>query len=822
MEEKKLFGKIKSDNLLSYLCTFFNLSDIRTLFLLSKRFIKILNKDNKKIIREIQEKIFGSVTYNELILKELKMNKHNIINYTINKSPIINSILGDNYLISSSYKFDNSITIYDLNYNKINQIISFNDDNNYFYISSILYIKEKKLLLVGTINGHIIGYIFAEKEKHFNIFWEYKTGFKNEIKKIIYYVINNKIIVICLDSDDSAKINFLRVFYCQNSYNNDNKINVNYIKSYIIKNYQIYNIKYFEDKNNINFFALSLNDRNCLEDINNELINNFKFDTVSDNNISILSDTKIQINFNNIEDNKDFLLKNDTYEELIFDYSLTGHKSFICDYLYLKNENIIISIEYLSPYLFIWNLDIKKKINMILLPHTDSILCLLNISGKYISSSGRDRKIFIYPINEILSNIYTDKPIINYQIECNHSSDIYKINYYKDNLGNNKIISSSFDKTIKIFKMNENFDKVLSKIILTGHSSSISCVKMDLLRKEIITIDNESIINRWEYNKKEKFYIIKKSIELNKVVNKKKEYIDDIILLYDNLNSIIKIDRTKNIKVFSLSREEFLYEYSEKNDKILKIVDCCNFNNFICYTSNNLIKIYTCKIQKKDNYNYNFCIKNIFDINIDNINFKQAKMSSFKLLTWKYKLLGIGYNNGKIVIMKIKNNQYKNLNITNKQYLIDITSHINKKNNNNKINQIKYIEYYQNEEEYLIYLIFSVNNFFFIYSITPNSIENLNINFINKIENKNDIIFFEILNRNLIVSSSVNNCGIEFIYLPKYIKNENNFLIIDDNPLIDFIQLSNEYINKIIYTKNKKGIVCISNNYIKYLEFSKI
>ena len=109
--------------------------------------------------------------------------------------------------------------------------------------------------------------------------------------------------------------------------------------------------------------------------------------------------------------------------------------------------------------------------------------------------------------------------------------------------------------------MNETFDKINSKIILTGHSSSISCVKMDLLRKEIITIDIDSVINRWEYNKKEKIYTIKKSIEIN-LVNKKKEFIDDILFVYDNLNCIIKTDKTKKIKIYNLSFNNIsLYSY---------------------------------------------------------------------------------------------------------------------------------------------------------------------------------------------------------------------------------------------------------------------
>ena len=59
MEKKRnYFNKIQSDYLFTYLLSFFNLSDIRSIFPLSKRFVSILNKDNKKIIRDIQNKIF--------------------------------------------------------------------------------------------------------------------------------------------------------------------------------------------------------------------------------------------------------------------------------------------------------------------------------------------------------------------------------------------------------------------------------------------------------------------------------------------------------------------------------------------------------------------------------------------------------------------------------------------------------------------------------------------------------------------------------------------------------------------------------------------
>ena len=69
------------------------------------------------------------------------------------------------------------------------------------------------------------------------------------------------------------------------------------------------------------------------------------------------------------------------------------------------------------------------------------------------------------------------------------------------------------------------------------------------------------------------------------LVNKKKEFIDDVILLYDNCNGIIKIDLTKKIKIYSLLKEKFSYEFEEKSGKFIKILDFCNFHEFICYTN---------------------------------------------------------------------------------------------------------------------------------------------------------------------------------------------------------------------------------------------
>ena len=112
MIKKTYFNKIQSDYIFSYIISFFNLSDIRSLFPLSKRFLNILTKDNNKIIRDIQKKIF-SQELNFLPNLNHAYN-YNTYSFPLNKAPILNSIKAQNFLISSSNQFDDGFFIHNL------------------------------------------------------------------------------------------------------------------------------------------------------------------------------------------------------------------------------------------------------------------------------------------------------------------------------------------------------------------------------------------------------------------------------------------------------------------------------------------------------------------------------------------------------------------------------------------------------------------------------------------------------------------------------------------------------------------------------------
>ena len=66
----------------------------------------------------------------------------------------------------------------------------------------------------------------------------------------------------------------------------------------------------------------------------------------------------------------------------------------------------------------------------------------------------------------------------------------------------------------------------------------------------------------------------------------------------------------------------------------------------------------------------------------------------------------------------------------------------------------------------------------------------------------------------LIISSFVNHSKIKIIHLIDNEKEEKKEIFFDS------IEINNYYFNKIIYINENKGIFCISNDLIKYIEFN--
>ena len=183
------------------------------------------------------------------------------------------------------------------------------------------------------------------------------------------------------------------------------------------------------------------------------------------------------------------------------------------------------------------------------------------------------------------------------------------------------------------------------------------------------------------------------------------------------------------------------------------------------------------------------------------------------MLSWKYKIVGIGYNNKKIVIVKF------DIKFNYKQYCIDLNQDFNNINDNINISQIKSIDYTNKKKESkkniecLLYIIFPKGNNFYIYCI-QSDFRQLKIDFSNKIQFNHDINFLDILNKNIIISSFFNYNKIQIINLPNYEKEEKKEVS------VDIIETTYDIINKILYISDNMVILFIANDSINYIEFN--
>ena len=103
------------------------------------------------------------------------------------------------------------------------------------FVYNMLYIENNESLIVGYSNGNLVS--FNIQNFSFEINWDEKIGLKKPISKITYNQISNTI--YALEVNEDISINFIKEI---------NPTNGRILKSSVIKNCLVINMKIFEMK----------------------------------------------------------------------------------------------------------------------------------------------------------------------------------------------------------------------------------------------------------------------------------------------------------------------------------------------------------------------------------------------------------------------------------------------------------------------------------------------------------------------------------------------------------------------------------------------
>ena len=623
--ERHFFEKIRTNYLIQLILSFLSISDAKKSVLINKRFKQILLDDNQKLLKEIGELTYGFDKFQTFY------SKNNLCNYKIDsfpffQLPIVKMLQVNNLIILSPETFENGIFIYSLeNFRMIHSIYHKDIYGNNTFLYAMSYSKEKDNFIFSFSDLTLSNY-----SNNFDLNWNIKIGVEKPIHLIACY----KDYIFTCESHEKIGLNFIKEYNVNNG---------NHINTFVLKFLSIFNMKIFEIlklqikylsneiKENEPFLVFSLYDYTNLNENTN-----FFFDLKSKSTRLSLSSIS---NLNNFKYSYDILNKSN-YEKIKFDVNFFGHNAIIKDYIYIKSKNFIISVG-VDLYIFIWDIINKNAKIFIDSQHTDIIYSLSNINDDLFCTCGKDRKIFIYSLNSILLNKHN-----NYnEINCIHTSDIYNIFSY-----NNIIISGSFDKTVKLFYMSNDYKKVENRIVLTGHFSSITVCKYDYVHNFLITIGLDNIINIWKIKKETNEFQIIKSIEFF-FEKGKKEFIDDAIILFDENFTLVKIDNSKEIKFYSL-KDRKIYQTIKANSIIRSIMDIYDGIHFICGLSNGKINLYSYKsIENIKEYKINLK-KELLHCEEEKNNLKIKLLTYF---VYQDKIFGSGSNDGCVSIFFLNN-----------------------------------------------------------------------------------------------------------------------------------------------------------------------
>jgi len=204
-----------------------------------------------------------------------------------------------------------------------------------------------------------------------------------------------------------------------------------------------------------------------------------------------------------------------------------------------------------------YNIDLQIKDNCNIYYHKE-------LSNNNIISCCSDKTLKIYKNKIVINLIYT----LN-----GHNNDVCKVIEFE----NNKLISSAFDTTMKIWEFDGNKYNCINTFTISNNNS----------RTNILRINKDRLVSSAYSNNYIKFWDIKSNFNEIKTLNKIETYglnamcmINDNILLIGGHSSGIYIINTDNYQIISQVHKNNKYVYS--------IIELINGNILIgCYDENN-------------------------------------------------------------------------------------------------------------------------------------------------------------------------------------------------------------------------------------------
>lgn len=526
----KFFDKIKNSNLLTNIMIFLKLSNIKILIFVNKRLRNHLLKNDSKELRRLGNFTYGLDKYIEFSEKENDIKKEiKIKSIKSNLFPVEHMVLMNNLdlIASSPGTYNEGILFWRQSTGIFEGEIKY---KNYFgdkgFVCCLCYIPDYFTLVASFTDGDIIAFDMSCMLKHKN---ENKIEPLDFLKFILWsknigsqeepvkkvIYAESKGKLITLEQCIDLQINFIKIWDLKTG---------EHFKSSVVSNSIITSLKCFDIMVN--------------KDIGLETFLIFG-----------LSDGKIALkNFDQVESG---------YTEILPNYYLYGHECSISDFLYiqLEDRDILISCGQ-DLYIFFWDVLKKIAISMTDTLHEDLIVNMCQINEKIFATCGKDRFIILWSTYDC-SHIQT----FNY-----HTSTINCIQY---NFEMNELFSASYDKFIRSVSFTENFKEVRSMRIINGHIGSITSAQLDFANDLFITASTDKTIKFWDIKK----------MQLIKSIETKNEFFDDFIILYDDFNTLVKIDLTKKIKCMDTKTGKFYQTLDEVSParSILNLYDAVSF-----------------------------------------------------------------------------------------------------------------------------------------------------------------------------------------------------------------------------------------------------